>query len=126
MSFSLPTLIQIYTFDSLFMLLGCNAGLKCFCWQIRQDSACSVVPRSQQDPQPPLPSRCIGTRGSWYGRKRGPDFPQCCLLAQAGMPLPGDLLAQVCPLQMGSPVIGSLLLLLPSSPVFSLPISSPV
>lgn len=104
---SLPTLEQIYTFDFLFMLLGCNAGLECFCGQIKQDSPCSVVPCSWQDPQPHMPSRCIGSRRSWWKRKRAPDSPE--LAADTDwVPLAEDLLTQVCPL--GSPLMQSLLL----------------
>lgn len=79
---SLPTWEQICTFDSLFMLFGCPAGLECLCGQIKQDSPCSVVPCSWQDSQPHMPSRCIGTGGSWCGRKKAPDFSP--VLAQAG------------------------------------------
>lgn len=50
MSSSPSTLAQIYTFDSLFVLLGCKAGLECFSSQIMQVLSRSVMPCSRQDP----------------------------------------------------------------------------
>lgn len=43
-SSSPSTLEQVYTIDSLFILLGCKAGLECFCSQIKQGLSRSVMP----------------------------------------------------------------------------------
>lgn len=131
---SFPFLLeQVYTFDSLFMLLGCKAGLECLCIQTSQVLSCSVVPCSWQGLWPHLPSRCARTWGSQGRRKRTPLTP---LLLSAGTGL--QMLLRFCPMTSYTDVClanglmdvwpwnGAAVLPLPSSSIFSLPRSRPI